>query len=33
MTRFTIGDFSIKTLIGADREYYQFQTCTPAEYS
>ncbi len=33
MTRFTIASFNVKNLIGADREYYQFQSYTPEEYA
>ncbi len=33
MTRFTIASFNVKNLIGADREYYQFQQYTPEEYA
>lgn len=33
MTRFTIASFNVKNLIGADKEYYQFQTYTPEEYA
>jgi hypothetical protein len=33
MTRFTIASFNVKNLIGADKEYYQFQSYTPEEYA
>ena len=33
MTRFTIASFNVKNLIGADQEYYAFQTYTPEEYA
>ena len=33
MTDFTIASFNVKNLIGADEEYYQFQTYTPEEYA
>ncbi len=33
MTSFTIASFNVKNLIGADKEYYQFQTYTPEEYA
>lgn len=33
MTRFTIGSFNVKNLIGADKEYYEFQKYTPEEYA
>ena len=33
MTDFTIASFNVKNLIGADKEYYQFQTYTPEEYA
>jgi endonuclease/exonuclease/phosphatase family metal-dependent hydrolase len=33
MTRFTIASFNVKNLIGADSEYYQFQSYTPEEYA
>lgn len=33
MTRFTIASFNVKNLIGADQEYYEFQTYTPEEYA
>ncbi|CUH65832.1 Endonuclease/Exonuclease/phosphatase family protein [Thalassovita gelatinovora] len=33
MTNFTIASFNIKNLIGANQEYYQFQTYTPEEYA
>lgn len=33
MTRFTIASFNVKNLIGADQEYYKFQTYTPEEYA
>lgn len=33
MTDFTIGSFNVKNLIGADSEYYRFQTYTPEEYA
>lgn len=32
MTNFTIASFNVKNLIGADSEYYQFQSYTPEEY-
>lgn len=33
MTRFTIASFNVKNLIGAEREYYRFQSYTPEEYA
>ena len=33
MTQFTIASFNVKNLIGADREYYRFQSYTPEEYA
>ncbi len=33
MTQFTIASFNVKNLIGADKEYYKFQTYTPEEYA
>ncbi len=33
MTRFTIASFNVKNLIGADQEYYRFQSYTPEEYA
>ena len=33
MTRFTIASFNVKNLIGADQEYYKFQTYTPEEFA
>ncbi len=33
MTRATIASFNVKNLIGADKEYYRFQTYTPEEYA
>lgn len=33
MTRFTISSFNVKNLIGADKEYYKFQTYTPEEFA
>jgi endonuclease/exonuclease/phosphatase family metal-dependent hydrolase len=33
MTDFTIASFNVKNLIGADKEYYRFQTYTPEEYA
>ncbi|MEO0751196.1 MAG: endonuclease/exonuclease/phosphatase family protein [Pseudomonadota bacterium] len=33
MTRFTIASFNVKNLIGADKEYYKFQTYTPEEFA
>lgn len=33
MTHFTIASFNVKNLIGADQEYYKFQTYTPEEYA
>jgi hypothetical protein len=33
MTRFTISSFNVKNLIGADQEYYKFQTYTPEEFA
>ena len=33
MTNFTIASFNVKNLIGADQEYYQFQSYTPEEYA
>ena len=33
MTQFTIASFNVKNLIGADSEYYQYQSYTPEEYA
>ncbi|MDA9207422.1 endonuclease/exonuclease/phosphatase family protein [Octadecabacter sp.] len=33
MTHFTIASFNVKNLIGADKEYYKFQSYTPEEYA
>ena len=33
MTRATVASFNVKNLIGADQEYYQFQSYTPEEYA
>ena len=33
MTRFTIASFNVKNLIGADQEYYRFQSYTPEEHA
>lgn len=33
MSEFTIGSFNVKNLIGADSEYYRFQSYTPEEYA
>lgn len=33
MPRFTIASFNVKNLIGADKEYYEFQQYTPEEYA
>ncbi|QBF30717.1 endonuclease/exonuclease/phosphatase family protein [Thalassococcus sp. S3] len=33
MTLFTIASFNVKNLIGADQEYYRFQSYTPEEYA
>ncbi|MCX7567061.1 endonuclease/exonuclease/phosphatase family protein [Sulfitobacter sp. F26169L] len=33
MSRFTIASFNVKNLIGADKEYYRFQSYTPEEYA
>ena len=33
MTHFTIASFNVKNLIGADQEYYRFQSYTPEEYA
>lgn len=33
MTDFTIASFNVKNLIGADKEYYEFQTYSPEEYA
>ncbi|MCX7558942.1 endonuclease/exonuclease/phosphatase family protein [Sulfitobacter sp. F26204] len=33
MSAFTIASFNVKNLIGADREYYKFQSYTPEEYA
>ncbi|SLN50907.1 Endonuclease/Exonuclease/phosphatase family protein [Roseovarius albus] len=33
MTDFTIASFNVKNLIGADKEYYEFQTYTPEEFA
>ena len=33
MTQFTIASFNVKNLIGADQEYYRFQSYTPEEYA
>ncbi len=33
MTDFTIASFNVKNLIGAEKEYYKFQTYSPEEYA
>ncbi|MGR3291462.1 MAG: endonuclease/exonuclease/phosphatase family protein, partial [Paracoccaceae bacterium] len=33
MTNFTIASFNVKNLIGADKEYYKFESYTPEEYA
>lgn len=33
MTEFTIASFNVKNLIGADKEYYKFQSYTPEEHA
>jgi endonuclease/exonuclease/phosphatase family metal-dependent hydrolase len=33
MTEFTIASFNVKNLIGANQEYYRFQSYTPEEYA
>ena len=33
MTDFTISSFNVKNLIGADQEYYTFESYTPEEYA
>jgi len=33
MTNFTIASFNVKNLIGADKEYYKFQSYTPEEHA
>ncbi len=33
MTEFSIGSFNVKNLIGANQEYYQFQSYTEEEYA
>lgn len=33
MTDFTIASFNVKNLIGADQEYYKFESYTPEEYA
>ena len=33
MTEFTIASFNVKNLIGADQEYYRFESYTPEEYA
>ncbi|MGC1503099.1 MAG: endonuclease/exonuclease/phosphatase family protein [Sulfitobacter sp.] len=33
MTELTVASFNVKNLIGADREYYKFQSYTPEEYA
>lgn len=33
MQEFTIASFNVKNLIGAEKEYYEFQTYTPEEYA
>jgi endonuclease/exonuclease/phosphatase family metal-dependent hydrolase len=33
MTRFSIASFNVKNLIGADSEYYRFQSYTPEEHA
>ncbi|MEL7254361.1 MAG: endonuclease/exonuclease/phosphatase family protein [Pseudomonadota bacterium] len=33
MTQFTIASFNVKNLIGAEKEYYKFQTYTPEEFA
>jgi len=33
MTEFTIASFNVKNLIGADKEYYRFESYTPEEHA
>ncbi|MCP5076102.1 MAG: alpha-1,4 polygalactosaminidase, partial [Rhodobacteraceae bacterium] len=33
MTEFTIASFNVKNLIGADQEYYRFESYTPEEHA
>ena len=33
MTQFTIASFNVKNLIGADQEYYKFESYTPEEHA
>ncbi|MEO0568585.1 MAG: alpha-1,4 polygalactosaminidase, partial [Pseudomonadota bacterium] len=33
MTDFTIASFNVKNLIGAESEYYRFQSYTEEEYA
>lgn len=33
MTRFTIASFNVKNLIGAEKEYYKFQSYSPEEFA
>ena len=33
MTRVTVASFNLKNLIGADQEYYKFQSYTPEEFA
>ncbi len=33
MTKFTIASFNVKNLIGADKEYYRFESYTPEEHA
>jgi len=33
VTEFTIASFNVKNLIGADQEYYQFESYSPEEYA
>jgi len=33
MTQFTIASFNVKNLIGADKEYYRYESYTPEEYA
>lgn len=33
MTDFTIASFNVKNLIGADKEYYEYESYTPEEYA
>ena len=33
MTEFSVGSFNVKNLIGADQEYYRFESYTPEEHA